>query len=113
MNTLSETLTSTKRTCGMLSRNADTLPGREILPRVRTFAPQSRQHTLASLSVLTHQAYEKSEKLDLDFWDPRRLAAHVLATLHPEDQRMQAVDLILDKKITGAFLVRYTYQIEE
>jgi hypothetical protein len=112
MDTFSETLPSTKRTCGVLSRNAGTLPRREIVPRVRIF-PKSRQHTLASHSVLARQAYEKSEKLDLDFWDPRRLASHVLATLHPGDQRTQAVDLILDKQITGAFLARYTYQIEE
>jgi hypothetical protein len=49
----------------------------------------------------------------LDFWDPRRLAAHVLATLSPADQREKAADLILERQITGSFLARYTRQIEE
>jgi hypothetical protein len=35
-----------------------------------------------------------------------------MATLSPEDKRAVAVNFILDKKITGAFLVRYTYDID-
>ncbi|KAH9954353.1 hypothetical protein BC827DRAFT_1243362 [Russula dissimulans] len=62
-------------------------------------------------SIHPHE-YDKSEKLPLDFWDPRRLAAHVLATL-PKDQREAAVELILKRQITGAFLARYTHEIEE
>jgi hypothetical protein len=35
-----------------------------------------------------------------------------MATLSPEDERAVAVDFILEKKITGAFLAHYTYGIE-
>lgn len=48
----------------------------------------------------------------MELWDPHRLAAHVMATLSPEDKRAVAVNFILEKKITGAFLVRYTCEID-
>jgi hypothetical protein len=48
----------------------------------------------------------------LELWDPHRLAAHVLATFSPEHERAMAVNFILEKKITGAFLVHYTHDIE-
>ncbi|KAI0295888.1 hypothetical protein B0F90DRAFT_1820217 [Multifurca ochricompacta] len=61
---------------------------------------------------ISPQGYHKSEKLDLDFWDPLRLAAHVLATL-PSNNKAEVVDFILEKKISGAFLARYAYQFDE
>lgn len=48
----------------------------------------------------------------MELWDPHRLAAHVMATFSPEDERAAAVKFILEKKITGAFLVNYTHDIE-
>ncbi|KAN0109351.1 hypothetical protein V8E52_009395 [Russula decolorans] len=58
------------------------------------------------------QEYDKSEKLHLELWDPHRLAAHVMATLYPEDERAAAVDFILKNKISGAFLAHYSYDID-
>lgn len=58
------------------------------------------------------QKYDKSERLHLELWDPHRLAAHVMATLSPEDERAAAVDFILENKISGAFLAHYTYDID-
>ena len=48
----------------------------------------------------------------MELWDPHRLAAHVMATFSLEDERAAAVKFILEKKITGAFLVNYTHDIE-
>ena len=48
----------------------------------------------------------------MDFWDPHRLAAHVLATFSPEDKRDEAVGFIMENRITGTFLVHYTHDIE-
>jgi hypothetical protein len=35
-----------------------------------------------------------------------------MATLSPEGERAVAVNFILEKKITGAFLAHYTYDID-
>ena len=35
-----------------------------------------------------------------------------MATLSAEDERAAAVDFILEHKITGAFLARYTYEVD-
>jgi hypothetical protein len=51
--------------------------------------------------------------LSLEFWDPTRLAAHVLATLSPIDQRTAAANFFFEMKITGSFMEKYTYEIEE
>jgi hypothetical protein len=59
-----------------------------------------------------YQKYHKSERLGLNFWDPHRLAAHVLATVSQEDKRDEAVEFIMENRITGTFLVHYTYDIE-
>jgi hypothetical protein len=48
----------------------------------------------------------------LAFWDPHRVAAHVMATLSPEDKRAEAVEFIIGNEITGSFLAKYTYDIE-
>jgi hypothetical protein len=48
----------------------------------------------------------------LELWDPHRLAAHVMATLSPEDERAAVVDFILENKISGAFLAHYSYDID-
>jgi len=59
------------------------------------------------------KAYKKSERLGLELWDPRRLASHILATLFPVDRRAEVAKFILEMKITGSFLQRYTHQIED
>jgi hypothetical protein len=59
------------------------------------------------------KAYTPSEQLHLIFREPRRLAAHASATLFPEDRRVVAVDFILEKQITGAFLARYIFELDK
>ncbi|KAI0245337.1 hypothetical protein BJV78DRAFT_1288142 [Lactifluus subvellereus] len=73
--------------------------------------PGNDKHLHLSPKVVP-QAYNRSEKLHLEFWDPCRLAAHVLATLLPEGKRAAAVEFILEKQITGSFLARYTYEFD-
>lgn len=91
--------------------------GTRIVPKVCRSLPNPQGHAaniVVSLkSPHNSQAYNKSERLGLEFWDPRRLASHVLATLLPADRRAELVRFILDMKLTGSFLQRYTHQIEE
>ncbi|KAF8493932.1 hypothetical protein F5888DRAFT_698573 [Russula emetica] len=71
----------------------------------------SDAHSLPRPGILP-QEYDRSEKLHLELWDPHRLAAHVMATLSPEDERAAAVYFILENKISGAFLAHYAYDID-
>ncbi|KAI0245293.1 hypothetical protein BJV78DRAFT_498381 [Lactifluus subvellereus] len=73
--------------------------------------PGNDNHVHSSRKIVP-QAYNRSEKHHLEFWDPRRLAAHVLATLLPEGKRAAAVEFILEKQVTGSFLARYTYELD-
>ncbi|KAI0261104.1 hypothetical protein BC834DRAFT_972894 [Gloeopeniophorella convolvens] len=58
------------------------------------------------------RAYHPSEKLQLEFWDSQRLAAHTLAAL-PPDVSMQVVDFILTKRVGGAFFATYADQVDD
>ncbi|KAH9068396.1 hypothetical protein EDB83DRAFT_2518745 [Lactarius deliciosus] len=58
------------------------------------------------------RAYHWSEKLPLEFWDPRRLAEHASAVMS-SDTAPAAVDFIIEDRITGSFLLHYTNQIDE
>ncbi|KAN0138770.1 hypothetical protein V8E53_003158 [Lactarius tabidus] len=76
-------------------------------------SPRPNSVNLRKLKINTvPRKYNPSEKLLLEFWDPRRLAQHVSAVM-PLDSGPEAVEFILRSHITGSFLVNYTHEIEE